>query len=140
MWAILRNHGKKVKLKIVRMVINDRILNVLAFKYIGANRDEGPLLVTRSGLVLRNWHHPHSHRIRNDISDVHQGLLHKRIAEYAIWSVENAVLIKCNSSVPEDMAMMINKGTQNISKEFWNSNDASIIMAIFDYNECWRHS
>ena len=54
MWAILRNHGKKVKLKIVRMVINDRILNVLAFKYIGANRDEGPLLVTRSGLVLRN--------------------------------------------------------------------------------------
>ena len=54
MWATLMNHGKKVNQKTVRMVLKYSILNVQAFKYIGANKDEGPLLAIRSGLVLGN--------------------------------------------------------------------------------------
>jgi transposase InsO family protein len=127
-WAILRNQGTAVNQKTVRKVLKDNNLNLPASKHRGRTktrnlfRPHGPdqlwqtditYIPTESGMTYlmcikdcftREWQGYHDSR--------------SYIVRDAIRSVENAVLLAFNGTVPEDLVLRTDNGPQYISNEF----------------------
>ena len=127
-WAILRNHGTKVNQKTVRKVLKDNKLNLPASKHRGRTktrnlfRPRGPdqlwqtditYIPTESGMTYLMC-------IKDTFTKEWQGYHYSRscMARDAIRSVENAVLLAFNGTVPEGLVLRTDNGPQYISKEF----------------------
>ncbi|OWP54692.1 MAG: hypothetical protein B2I18_05505 [Cuniculiplasma sp. C_DKE] len=127
-WAVLRNSGTEVNQKIVRKVLKDNNLNLPAFKHRGRTkarnlfRPHGPdqlwqtditYIPTESGMTYLMC-------IKDCFTKEWQGYRYSRscMARDAIRSVENAVLLAFNGSVPEGLVLRTDNGPQYISKEF----------------------
>ena len=127
-WAVLRNSGTEVNQKIVRKVLKDNNLNLPAFKHRGRTkarnlfRPHGPdqlwqtditCIPTESGMTYLMC-------IKDCFTKEWQGYRYSRscMARDAIRSVENAVLLAFNGSVPEGLVLRTDNGPQYISKEF----------------------
>ena len=127
-WAVLRNSGTEVNQKIVRKVLKDNNLNLPAFKHRGRTkarnlfRPHGPdqlwqtditYIPTESGMTYLMC-------IKDCFTKEWQGYRYSRscMARDAIRSVENAVLLAFNGSVPEGLVLRTDSGPQYISKEF----------------------
>ncbi len=127
-WAIQRNQGTKVNQKTVRKVLNESNLNLPASKHRGRTksknlfRPRGPdqlwetditYIPTESGMTYltciqdcftKEWHGYHYYR--------------SCMARDAIRSVENAVLMAFNGTVPKGLVLRTDNGPQYISHEF----------------------
>ena len=127
-WAVLRNSGTEVNQKTVRKVLKDNNLNLPAFKHRGRTkarnlfRPHGPdqlwqtditYIPTESGMTYLMC-------IKDCFTKEWQGYRYSRscMARDAIRSVENAVLLAFNGSVPEGLVLRTDSGPQYISKEF----------------------
>ncbi|MCL6015226.1 MAG: IS3 family transposase [Candidatus Thermoplasmatota archaeon] len=127
-WAVLRNSGTEVNQKTVRKVLKDNNLNLPAFKHRGRTkarnlfRPHGPdqlwqtditYIPTESGMTYLMC-------IKDCFTKEWQGYRYSRscMARDAIRSVENAVLLAFNGSVPEGLVLRTDNGPQYISKEF----------------------
>ena len=130
-WAILRNQGTKVNQKTVRKVLKDSNLSLPASKHRGRTksrnlfRPKGPnqlwetditYIPTESGMTYLMC-------IKDCFTKEWQGFHYSRscMARDAIRSVENAVLMAFNGSVPEVLVLMVDNGPQYISQEFRNA-------------------
>ena len=136
-WAILRNQGKAVNQKTVRKVLKDNNLNLPASKHRGRTesrnlfRPHGPdqlrqtditYIPTESGMTYLMC-------IKDTFTKEWQGYHYSRscMARDAIRSVENAVLLAFNGTVPEGLVLRTDNGPQYISKEF---RSAMILLGI----------
>jgi len=130
-WAVLRNSGISVNMKTVRKVLKDNSLNLRASKHKGRTntrnlyKPTGPdqlwetditCIPTESGMTYLMC-------IKDCFTKEWQGFHYSRscMAKDAIRSVENAVLMAFNGSVPEDLVLRTDNGPQYISYEFRNS-------------------
>jgi transposase InsO family protein len=130
-WAILRNQGTAVNQKTVRKVLKDNNLNLPVSKHRGRTktmnlfRPQGPdqlwqtditYIPTESGMTYPMC-------IKDTFTREWQGYHYSRscMARDTIRSVENAVLLAFNGTVPEDLVLRTDNGPQYISKEFRNA-------------------
>ena len=130
-WAILRNQGTKVNQKTVRKVLKDNNLSLPASRYRGRTKTRnlfkptGPdqlwetditYIPTESGMTYLMC-------IKDCYTKEWQGFHYSRscMAKDAIRSVENAVLMAFNGSVPEGIVLRTDNGPQYISREFRNA-------------------
>ena len=130
-WAILRNQGTKVNQKTVRKVLKDSNLSLPASKHRGRTKTRnlykpnGPdqlwetditYLPTESGMTYLKC-------IKDCYTKEWQGFHYSRscMAKDAIRSVENAVLMAFNGSVPEGLVLRTDNGPQYVSREFRNA-------------------
>ena len=127
-WAVLRNYSTEVNQKTVRKVLKDNNLNFPASKH-------------RVKTKKRNLLHPHGPDqlwetdityipteagmtylmcIKDCFTKEWQGYHYSRscMARDAIRSVENAVLLAFNGSVPKGLVLRTDNGPQYISREF----------------------
>jgi transposase InsO family protein len=127
-WAVLRNQGTAVNQKTVRKVLKDNNLNLPASKHRGRTK-------------TRNLFHPHGLDqlwqtdityiptesgmtylmcIKDCFTKEWQGYHYSRscMARDAIRSVENAVLMAFNGTVPDGLVLRTDNGPQYISNEF----------------------
>ena len=119
-WAVLRNSGTEVNQKTVRKVLKDNNLNLPAFKHRGRTkarnlfRPHGPdqlwqtditCIPTESGMTYLMC-------IKDCFTKEWQGYRYSRscMARDAIRSVENAVLLAFNGSVPEGLVLRTDNG------------------------------
>ena len=126
--AILRNQGTAVNQKTVRKVLKDNKLNLPVSKHRGRTKTRnlfhphGPdqlwqtditYIPTESGMTYLMC-------IKDCFTKEWQGYHYSRscMARDAIRSVENAVLMAFNGTVPEDLLLRTDNGPQYISKEF----------------------
>ena len=127
-WAILRNQGTLVNRKTVRKVLKDSNLNLLTSKHRGRTksrnlfRSQGAdqlwqtditYIPTESGMTYLMC-------IKDCFTKEWQGYHYSRscMARDAIRSVENAVLMAFNGTVPEGLVLRTDNGPQYISHEF----------------------
>ena len=127
-WAILRNQGTAVNQKTVRKVLKDNKLNLPASKHRGRTKTRnlfhphGPdqlwqtditYIPTESGMTYLMC-------IKDTFTKEWQGYHYSRscMARDAIRSVENAVLLAFNGTVPEGLVLRTDNGPQYISNEF----------------------
>ena len=127
-WAVVRNHGTRVNLKTVRKVLNDNKLNLPASKHRGRTktrnlfRSHGPdqlwetditYIPTEPGMTYLMC-------IRDCFTKDWQGYHYSRscMRKDAIRSVENAVLMAFNGTVPKGLVLRTDNGPRSISKEF----------------------
>ena len=130
-WAVLRNSGTEVNQKTVRNVLKDSDLNLPASKHRGRTKKRnlfkptGPdqlwetditYIPTESGMTYLMC-------IKDCFTKEWQGYHYSRscMAKDAIRSVENAVLMAFNGSVPKGLVLRTDNGPQYISKEFRNA-------------------
>ena len=130
-WAVLRNSGTKVNQKTVRKVLKDNNLNLPASRHRGRTksrnlfRPRGPdqlrqtditYIPTESGMTYPMC-------IKDCFTKEWQGFHYSRsyMANNAIRSVENSVLMAFNGSVPEGLVLRTDNGPQYISNEFRNA-------------------
>ena len=130
-WAVLRNSGTEVNQKTVRNVLKDSDLNLTASKHRGRTKKRnlfkptGPdqlwetditYIPTESGMTYLMC-------IKDCFTKEWQGYHYSRscMAKDAIRSVENAVLMAFNGSVPKGLVLRTDNGPQYISKEFRNA-------------------
>jgi putative transposase len=130
-WAVLRNSGISVNMKTVMKVLKDNSLSLPASKHKGRTntrnlyKPTGPdqlwetditCIPTESGMTYLMC-------IKDCFTKEWQGFHYSRscMAKDAIRSVENAVLMAFNGSVPEDLVLRTDNGPQYISYEFRNS-------------------
>ena len=130
-WAVMRNHGTRVNQKTVRKVLKEGNLSIPASKHRGRTKSRNLLkpdkpdqlwetdityIPTESGMTYLMC-------IKNTFTKEWQGYHYSRscMARDAIRSVENAVLMAFNGTVPEGLALRTDNGPQYISHEFRNS-------------------
>ena len=127
-WAILRNQGTKVNQKTVRKVLKDNNLNLPASKHRGRtktrnlfrSREPDQLWQTDITYIPTESGMTYLMCIKDCFTKEWQGYHYSRscMARDAIRSVENAVLMAFNGTVPEDLLLRTDNGPQYISKEF----------------------
>ena len=127
-WAILRNHGTKVNRKTVRKVLKDNKLNLPASKHRGRTntrnlfrpREPDQLWQTDITYIPTESGMTYLMCIKDCFTKEWQGYHYSRscMARDAIRSVENAVLLAFNGTVPEGLVLRTDNGPQYISKEF----------------------
>jgi len=127
-WAVLRNSGTEVNQKTVRKVLKDNKLNLPASKHRVKTKkrnlfhSHGPdqlwetditYIPTESGMTYLMC-------IKDCVTNEWQGYHYSRscMARDTIRSVENAVLLAFNGSVPKGLVLRTDSGPQYISKEF----------------------
>ena len=127
-WAVLRNSGTEVNQMTFRNILKDNKLNLPASKHRVKTkkrnlfRPHGPdqlwqtditYIPTESGMTYLMC-------IKDCFTKEWQGYRYSRscMARDAIRSVENAVLLAFNGSVPEGLVLRTDSGPQYISKEF----------------------
>ena len=130
-WAILRNQDTKVNRKTVRKVLRDSNLSLPASGHRGRTKTRnlykpnGPdqlwetditYIPTESGMT-------HLMCIKDCYTKEWQGFHYSRscMAKDAIRSVENAVLMAFNGSIPEGLVLRTDNGPQYVSREFRNA-------------------
>ncbi|AKA49073.1 hypothetical protein IX51_10170 [uncultured archaeon] len=130
-WAILRNQGTKVNQKTVRKVLKDNNLSLPASKHRGRTksrnlfRPNGPdqlwetditYIPTDSGMTYLMC-------IKDCFTKEWQGFHYSRscMAKDAVRSVENAVLLAFNGTVPKNLVLRTDNGPQYQSHEFRNA-------------------
>ena len=150
-WAILRNHGTKVNRKTVRKVLKGVNLSLPASKHRGRTNSRNlfkPIkpdqlwetditnISTESGMTYLMC-------IKDTFTKEWQEYNYSRscMARDAIRSVENALLMAFNGTVPEGLVLRKDNWPQYISHEFVDFHDGSIAneKAFSDYNECRLH-
>ena len=127
-WAILRNHGTKVNQKTVRKVLKDNKLNLPASKHRGRTKTRslfhphGPdqLWQTDITYIPTELGMTYLMCIKDCFTKDWQGYHYSGtyMARDAIRSVENAVLMAFNGTVPKGLVLRTDNGPQSISKEF----------------------
>ena len=127
-WAMLRNQGTKVNQKTVRKVLRENSMMLPASKMKGRTnkrdlfRPTGPdqlwetditYVPTESGMTYLMC-------IKDTFTKEWQGYHYSQscMARDAIRSVENAVLMAFNGSVPKGLVLRTDNGPQYISQEF----------------------
>jgi len=127
-WAILRNHGTRVNQKTVRKVLKESNLSLPASKHRGRTKSRNlfkptapdqlwetdiTYIPTESGMTYLMC-------IKDTFTKEWQGYHYSRscMAKDAIRSVENAVLMAFDRSVPEGLVLRTDNGPQYISHEF----------------------
>ena len=130
-WAILRNQGTKVNQKTVRKVLKENNLSLPASRQKGRTKTRSlfrlgepdqlwetdiTYISTESGMTYPMC-------IKDCFTKEWQGYHYSRscMAKDAIRSVENAVLMAFNGSVPKGLVMRTDNGPQYISHEFRNA-------------------
>ena len=130
-WVILRNSGTYVNKKMVRQVLKDNKQNLTASKHTGRTKTMNlykptgtdqlwetdiTYIPTESGMTYLMC-------IKDCYTKEWQGFHYSRscMAKDAIRSVENAVLMAFNGSVPEGLVLRTDNGPQYISHEFRNA-------------------
>ena len=130
-WAILRNSGTHVNQKTVRKVLKDNNLSLPASRHRGRTKTRnlykptGPdqlwetditYIPTESGMTYLMC-------IKDCYTKEWQGFHYSRscMAKDAVRSVENAVLMAFNGSVPEGLVLRTDNGPQYVSREFRNA-------------------
>lgn len=127
-WAILRNQGTRVNRKTVRKVLKDNKLNLPASKHRGRTntrnlfhpREPDQLWQTDITYIPTESGMTYLMCIKDCFTKEWQGYHYSRscMARDAIRSVENAVLLAFNGTVPEGLVLRTDNGPQYISKEF----------------------
>ena len=127
-WAILRNQGTMVNQKTVRKVLKDNKLNLPASKHGGRTkarnlfRPREPDQLWQTDITYNPAESGMTYLmcIKETSTKKWQGCHYSRscMARDAIRSVESAVLLAFNGSVPKGLVLRTDNGSQYISKEF----------------------
>ena len=130
-WAILRNQGTRVNWKTVRKVLKNNKLNLPASKHRGRTntrnlfhpREPDQLWQTDITYIPTESGMTYLMCIKDCFTKEWQGYHYSRscMARDAIRSVENAVLLAFNGTVPEGLVLRTDNGPQYISNEFRNA-------------------